>query len=107
MQAFCIADEDTVRGFRLAGVPGQAASTAGEAAEALAQARQRAGCGLLIVTGEVCASLGPELAALRAAGDGPLVVEIPGPGGARPATSPEGLARLVRSIAGTALEDER
>jgi len=107
VQAFCIADEDTVRGFRLAGVPGEAVSTASQAGEALARARQRAGCGLLILTGEVCASLGPELAALRAAGDGPLVVEIPGPGGAPAATSGEGLSRWVRSIAGAALEGER
>ena len=105
MRAFCIGDEDTVRGFRLAGVPGEAVSTAGEAAEALARARRWADCGLLIVTEQACALLGQELASLRAAGDRPTVVEIPGPGGPRVVTSGDGLARLVRSIAGTSLED--
>jgi vacuolar-type H+-ATPase subunit F/Vma7 len=104
--AFCIGDEDTVRGFRLAGVPGEVASTAGEAAAALARARRRPDCALLVVTEQASVLLGPALAALRAARDGPAVVEIPGPGGAQAATPGDGVARLVRSIAGAALEDE-
>ena len=38
MKFYCIADEDTVRGFRLAGVPGQVVTTPQQAAEALSAA---------------------------------------------------------------------
>ncbi len=107
MEAFCIADEDTVRGFRLAGVRGEAVSTPQEAAEALARARQRPYCALLIVTEQVCGHLGPELTALRVQGDRPVVVEIPGPGGPTAAAAPGALGRLVRAVVGTALEEDR
>ncbi len=106
MRALCIANEDTVRGFRLAGVQGEAVSTPREAAEALDRARHGPDCALLIVTEHVAAVLGPELTRLRLAGGRPIVVEIPGPGGPMTSARRTGLDRLVRSIMGTALEEE-
>ncbi|HXY28843.1 MAG TPA: V-type ATP synthase subunit F, partial [Acidimicrobiales bacterium] len=93
VQAFCIADEDTVRGFRLAGVAGEVVSTPREAAEALARARQLPDCALLILTEQVCSGLGPELSTLRLECNRPLVVEIPGPGGPMTAAGRPGLGR--------------
>ncbi len=106
MHAFCIADEDTVRGFRLAGVHGEAVSTPHEAADALARARQLPECALLIVTEQVSESLGPELVRIRLAGGRPTVVEVPGPRGPRTSAPRASLKTLVRSAVGTALEDE-
>jgi vacuolar-type H+-ATPase subunit F/Vma7 len=106
VQAFCIADEDTVRGFRLAGVPGQAVSTLQETSEAVTLAYERPDCALLIVTEQVVASLGPQLATLRGERNRPLVVEIPGPGGPASGAGRESLRRLVQSVVGTNLEEE-
>ncbi len=106
MQSYCVADEDTVRGFQLAGVPGQAVSTLRETSDAIAAAYERAGCGLLIVTEEVVARLGPVLASLRLERSRPLVVEIPGPGRSTAGPGRESLGRLVRRMTGTSLEDD-
>jgi len=101
---FCVADEDTVRGFRLVGVPGEAVSTARDAAETVARALHQAGCDLLILTDEVTRHLRPQLDALRVEHKYPLVVEIPGPSG--PRAGRESLRRLVQKILGTSLEKE-
>lgn len=103
MLAFCIADEDTVRGFRLAGVGGEAVATPREAAEAFARARQRPDCALLVLGATAWTALGHELAAFRAACDRPVVVELPRPGDA---ADRGGLARLLRSVVGAGLEEE-
>lgn len=104
MPFYCIADEDTVRGFRLAGVPGRAVSKPEEAPEALAWAMEHPDCDLLILTEDVAAGLGPRLEALRVERSRPLVVEIPGPGG--PRAGRESLRRLVQRAVGTSLEKE-
>lgn len=106
MQAYCVADEDTVRGFRLVGVPGQAVSTPQETAMALAAALERPDCDLLIVTEQVVARLGPQLAALRVERSRPLVVEIPGPAGPATGAGGESLRRIVERVVGTSLEGE-
>jgi len=81
---FCIADEDTVRGFRLAGVDGQVVETAAEAAEALARAARRADLGIVIITDVVAADIRREVDAIRMGQGRPLVVEVPGPEGPMP-----------------------
>ncbi len=106
MKAYCIADEDTVRGFRLAGVPGEAVSTLQEMSEAVARAFERPDCALVIVTGQVAARLGPGFAALRVERGRPLVVEIPGPEAPVRGAGRESLRRLVQRIVGTSLEGE-
>ena len=47
MKFYCIADEDTVRGFRLAGIEAQIAATAEEARTAIDDVAARPDCGLL------------------------------------------------------------
>ena len=77
----CIADEDTVRGFRLAGVRGHVVNTAAEASAALDLALREKDCSILILTDEVAAKLGARLDAVRFERSRPLIAEIPGPSG--------------------------
>lgn len=104
MPFYCVADGDTVRGFRLAGVPGRAVAAPAETEEALAWALARSDCELLILTEEVAAGLGIRLETLRLERSRPLIVEIPGPGG--PRAGRESLRRLVQRAVGTSLERE-
>ena len=55
MKFYCIADEDTVRGFRLAAVEGRAVEGADEAAAAFAAAVARKDLDILILTDAVAA----------------------------------------------------
>ena len=84
MKFYCIADEDTVRGFRLAGVAGEAVTTAVQAATALAGAVARADCGVVVLTERVAADLHAEVEAIRWDRERPLVVVIAGPEGTLP-----------------------
>jgi len=81
LKFYCIADEDTVRGFRLAGVEGRAVTAPSEAAAALHAAAARRDVGVVILTDAVAAGIRAEVDAVRAAPARPLVVEVPGPGG--------------------------
>jgi V/A-type H+-transporting ATPase subunit F len=81
MHFFCIADEDTVRGFRLAGVAGQTVATSDAAADALVAACAQTDCGILIITQQVAAGIRQKLDAIRLERERPLIVEIPGPSG--------------------------
>ncbi len=98
MKFYCIADEDTVRGFRLTGVEGRVATSPPEAAEALHQAVAGAGHGILLLTQPVAAWLREQVDALRLERDRPLVVEIPGPAG--PLAGRKTLRQLVHSAVG-------
>ena len=84
MKFFCIADEDTVRGFRLAGVSGQVVATAAQAAAALENACSQADCGIVILTETVAAGIHQQVETIRLERDRPLIVEIPGPEGPLP-----------------------
>ncbi len=84
MTFYCIADEDTVRGFRLAGVAGQAVTTASQAAAAVGAAAARPDCGIIILTEKVAASIRPQVDKIRLERDRPLIVAIPGPEGPLP-----------------------
>ena len=57
MNFYCIADEDTVRGLRLAGVSGRAVATAQEAGAALAAAIADAENGVIILTQDVAVDI--------------------------------------------------
>jgi V/A-type H+-transporting ATPase subunit F len=81
---FCIADEDTVRGFRLAGIGGQVATTAQQAAAALEAAAAHADYGIIVLTEKVAAGIREKVDAIRLAQTRPLIVEIPGPEGPLP-----------------------
>ena len=81
MKFYCVADEETVRGFRLAGIPGQAVSSSTQAAAAVDTAAAQADCGILILTERVASGIRPKVEAIRIERDRPLIVEIPGPEG--------------------------
>ncbi len=102
MNFYCIADEDTVRGFRLAGVEGRVVTSAPDAAEALNQAAARAETGILILTQPVAAWIREQVDAFRLQHDRPLLVEIPGPDG--PLAGRKTLRQLVDSAVGICVE---
>jgi len=96
MKFFCIADEDTVRGFRLAGVAGAAAATAGETSRVLERAMGEPDCAIIILTSTVADLIRDSVEELRLERDCPLIVEIPGP---------EGRAAGTRSLRDFVQED--
>lgn len=98
MKFYCIADEDTVRGFRLAGIAGQVVTTAPQAAIALEAVVARADCGIIILTENVAAGIRDQVDAMRWARTRPLVVEIPGPEG--PVTGRKSLREFVQEAVG-------
>jgi V/A-type H+-transporting ATPase subunit F len=94
---FVIADEDTVLGFRCAGVPGTAVSSRAEALAALKSARDSE-AGIAILTQEVAAMMQEEVDALRFGGGLPMVVEIPGARG--PLAGRKSLSDVIRQAIG-------
>jgi V/A-type H+/Na+-transporting ATPase subunit F len=104
MDFYCIADEDTVRGFRLAGVAGQAVHTVAEAAAAVAQAAAQPACGILILTDRVATGIRQQLDLIRLDRDQPLIVEIPGPEG--PLAGRKSLRQFVQEAVGIRIGQE-
>ena len=102
MKFYCIADEDTVRGLRLAGVDGKAVTTEVEAQAALDEASARPDTGIVILTQQVAAGLRPLLDSPRFERDRPLIVEIPGPSGPLPGL--RSLHQLVQTAVGISLD---
>ncbi len=82
MKLYCIADEDTVRGFRLAGVAGESVANAAEATHALQRQAADPNLGILIMTDVVAAEVREMVDTIRIEREQPLIVEIPGPEGA-------------------------
>lgn len=105
MNFYCIGDEDTVRGFRLAGVAGRAVASAPEAAGVLKQAAAHAEHGIVIVTQPVASWMREQVDALRLERDHPLLVEIPGPAG--PLAGRRTLRQLVHSAIGIRLDNRK
>ncbi len=102
MKFYCIADEETVRGFRLAGVEGRVVTSAPEAVEALHQAAARAQYGIILLTQPAGAWMREQVDAFRLERDRPLLVEIPGPDG--PLAGRKTLRQLVSSAVGIRVE---
>ena len=84
MKYYCIADEDTVRGFQLAGVAGEAATLPAQSAAALHKAASQPDIGIVILTEPVANGIRGQIESLRQGQDRPLIVEIPGPLGSHP-----------------------
>jgi len=84
MNLYCIADEDTVRGFRLAGLDGEAVETPEQTVSAVLRAAARDDVGILIVTDVAAAEARTEIDVIRLENRRPLIVEIPGPEGPMP-----------------------
>lgn len=104
MKFHCIADEDTVRGFRLAGIEGVAVDTAAEAEQAVRRAAGNPDIGILILTDLVAAEIRPLVDDIRVNRSRPLITEIPGPDGPMPGRKT--LRQLVQEAVGIRLEQE-
>ena len=105
MKFHCIADENTVRGFRLAGVTGEVVTAAPEAAAAVESAAARPDCGIIILTEKIADGIRPLVEQIRSGRERPLIVEIPGPEGA--ARERKSLRQLVQEAVGIRLEPEK
>jgi V/A-type H+-transporting ATPase subunit F len=101
---YCIADEDTVRGFRLAGIEGRAVTTLKEAQAALKAALDDAAIGILILTERVAADVRRQVDGVRSTRSRPLVVEIPGPEG--PIPGRKTLRQFVQEAVGVRIGHE-
>ena len=101
MSYYVIADEDTVMGFRYAGVPGEVVENAAEAREAFARACSEEGHDIVILTEEIAAGMRDEVNRIRFEVQTPIVVEVPGAGGPMP-DRPD-LLHLIREAVGLRL----
>jgi len=101
---YCIADEDTVRGFRLAGVAGQAVASAPEAALAVETAMAQRDYAVIILTEKVADGIRPQVERIRFELQQPLIVEIPGPDGPLPGR--KSLRQLAQEAVGIHIEEK-
>ena len=97
MRLSVIGDEDTVVGFRFAGVEGTVVRDTEEASRALARAVERDE-GLVIIPQQVAEMIRQDIDRLRFGAALPLIVEIPGPEG--PGGGLPSLFRLIRQAVG-------
>jgi len=102
---FCIADADTVRGFRLAGVAGQAVASAPEATLAVETAVAQRDCAVIILTEKVADNIRPQVERIRFESSQPIIVEIPGPEGPLPGR--KSLRQLAQEAVGIHIEEKR
>ena len=98
MQFICIGDEDTARGFRLAGIIAIAVTTADQARAILEDAVASPDCGIIIITEKAAAMIRQEVDTIRLERDRPLIVEIPGPEG--PMAGRKSLREFVQEAVG-------
>lgn len=104
MKFFCIADEDTVRGFRLAGVPGQAVASAPEASVAMETMAVQPDCAIIILTEKIADGIRPQVERIRFDSPRPVIVEIPGPEGPLPGR--KSLRQLAQEAVGIHIEEK-
>ena len=100
MRLQVIGDEDTVVGFRMAGVEGTIVESEEEAREALDEAEGEDE--VLIISDQVAEWLREEIDQIRYGAELPLIVEAPGPEGPTDATP--SLFRLIREAVGIKFE---
>lgn len=84
MKVLVIGHPDAVLGFSLAGVHGQAVTTAAEANQALDVAFASNDTGIILVTQDVARLIQSRVEDLKLHSTVPLVVEIPSPEGVSP-----------------------
>jgi V/A-type H+-transporting ATPase subunit F len=104
MKMFCIADAETVRGFRLAGVSGQAVASAQEAALAIESATLQPGYAIIVLTEKVADSIRSQVDRIRLEKQTRLVVEISGPDGPLPGR--KSLRQLAQEAVGIHIEEK-
>ncbi len=98
MKLLVIGHPSAVLGFSLAGVRGQAATTAEEANQALDVALADDDVGIILVTEDVASLIQPRMDRLKLRSTVPLVIEIPGPQGPSPDRPP--LSEVIRRAIG-------
>lgn len=98
MRYHVIGDEDTVLGFRYAGIPGEIVANAEEARAALERADRDPDLAIIIITDVIADLIRPEVNRVRFDQVLPLLVEVPGPGGPSPKRSD--LLALIREAVG-------
>jgi len=98
---YVIADEDTVLGFRYAGVPGEVVGSSEEALEAFRRATSSGRGDIVILTEEVAASIREAVNHVRFEVQTPVVVEIPGVAGPLPGRAD--LLKLIQEAVGLRL----
>ena len=77
MQFYVIADENTVTGFRLVGIEGEAVETPEEAREALTKVFSSDDIGIVIITERVASQIREEMEEFIFGHSFPLIIEIP------------------------------
>lgn len=92
-----IGDEDTVLGFRAAGMPGQVVVSSDDVSQALSRAKAER-VGIIIMTEETADMARQEVDALRFDEELPMIVEIPGPQG--PLSGRRTLSDIIREAIG-------
>jgi vacuolar-type H+-ATPase subunit F/Vma7 len=98
MDFHVLADEDTVAGFRYAGLRGTIVRTPDEARAEL-ERLAREGRELIVITTErIADSVRDTVNAIRYEGTLPLIVEVPGPGG--PSEAATSLEQMIRDAVG-------
>lgn len=100
MSYFVIGDEETVTGFRLAGVKGRAARTPFETLEAMKVAAATEGISVIVITERLAAAAAHELDAYYAAGT-PLIVHIPDRGG--PSPDRRSIREMIKAAVGVSM----
>lgn len=98
MEYFVLGDEDTVLGFRYAGVDGKVVTTAEDAHATLDEQVARGRVGVILVTDRIVSLINDKFSELRFKSRIPLVVQIPGSAG--PAADRSDLLGLIREAMG-------
>ena len=101
MEFHVVADEDTVTGFRFAGVSGTVVADADEAAAELPRLADEHAEQVVIVTEQIADGIREQINAIRFGEALPLIVEIPGPEG--PSEEGPSLLKLIRDAVGIKL----
>lgn len=101
MQFFVIGDEDTVLGFRLAGVEGDVVRTPDEAKGSLERAFQRPDVGIIIMTERTAESVRQVVDQYIYKSELPLIIEIPDLRG--PMEGRKTVKELIRQAVGVQL----
>lgn len=103
MRMYVIGDEDTVDGFRIAGVEGTVVESKDAAREALLEAEEREEA-IVIIPNSIASWIQDEIDRIRYGAEKPLIVEVPGPEGAESETP--SLFRLIREAVGIKFDEE-
>jgi vacuolar-type H+-ATPase subunit F/Vma7 len=98
MDFYVVADEDTVQGFRYAGIPGFTVKAPQEAAAELNRLAQAEAELIVITTEQIANAIRETLNAIRFKEALPLVVEIPGPEG--PSAESPPLLKMIHEAIG-------